>query len=131
MIFSSRTEGLFIGGSCGSAISGALRFLHSPAGASIANDPTANVVVILPDSVRNYMSKPWFLDVATDDASDSLRSQIRGVIGRDLNNPGSVLKHAEEEGARLQNGEHLENGMNGMGFSPASVREKLPESKGH
>ena len=109
----SRTEGLFIGGSCGSAMSGALRYLHSEAGSAIANDPSANVVVILPDGVRNYMSRPWFLDIASDEAGKGLRRQIRSVIGRDLRDAGAVVQKAEKDSSRLQSGDGLENGMKG------------------
>jgi len=122
----SRTEGLFIGGSCGSAMSGALRYLHSAAGSSIANDPEANVVVILPDGVRNYMSKPWFLDVASNQASEDLRHQIRDVLGRDLGDAGGVVKRAQQEGSHLQNGDGLETGMNGSSIVPTTAFGTLP-----
>ncbi len=71
------------------------------------------------------MSKPWFLDFAADEASEGLRNQIRGVLGRDLNDSRSVVKHAEEEGARLQNGEGLKNGMNGMSVKESAGEETL------
>lgn len=76
-----RKEGLFVGGSSGTALAGALRFLKSDKGKAIASNPEANVVIICPDSVRNYMSKPWFL---SKDGDDSLRDEIRSIIGRDL-----------------------------------------------
>lgn len=44
-----RTEGLLVGGSSGSALSGALRWLKSEAGQKIAATPGKNVVVLLPD----------------------------------------------------------------------------------
>jgi cystathionine beta-synthase len=44
-----RTEGLLVGGSSGSALSGALRWLKSEEGAKIAATPGKNVVVVLPD----------------------------------------------------------------------------------
>lgn len=44
-----RLEGLLIGGSSGSALSGALRWLKSDTGKQIAQTPGANVVVLLPD----------------------------------------------------------------------------------
>lgn len=112
---SSRTEGLFVGGSSGSALSGAIRYLHSAEGNSIAQDSEANVVIILPDGVRNYMSKPWFLDVAQDEAAVSLRGTIKGVLGRELNNPGSVLQQAEAEGTVLEKGEALRGKPDGGG----------------
>ena len=122
----SRSEGLFVGGSSGSALSGAIRFLHSPAGHSIANDPEANVVVILPDGVRNYMSKPWFLDVAEDASMKDLRGHIRGVLGRELNDPGAVVELAKEEGTTLQAGEGLESSPEG---TEATLVEKWHNPK--
>ncbi len=44
-----RHEGLLVGGSSGSALSGALRWLHSDKGRAIAQTEGANVVVLLPD----------------------------------------------------------------------------------
>ena len=44
-----RHEGLLVGGSSGSALSGALRWLRSDAGRSVAQTKGANVVVLLPD----------------------------------------------------------------------------------
>ncbi|WVO17433.1 cystathionine beta-synthase [Cryptococcus depauperatus] len=82
-----RKEGLFVGGSSGAALAGALRYLRSPSGSHIANDPEANVVVLLPDGVRNYMSKPWFVEESDAEErkdTEGLREQIRGVLGRDL-----------------------------------------------
>lgn len=48
-----RMEGLLVGGSSGSALSGALRWLKSDAGRRLAQTKGANVVVLLPDG---YMS---------------------------------------------------------------------------
>lgn len=44
-----REEGLLVGGSSGSALSGALKWLHSPDGQDVANTKGKNVVVLLPD----------------------------------------------------------------------------------
>ncbi|WWC92240.1 cystathionine beta-synthase [Kwoniella dendrophila CBS 6074] len=106
-----REEGLFVGGSSGSALSGALRFLKSEDGKSIAADPNANVVVILPDGVRNYISKPWFLETSKRpvnediDEKEDLHSTIKGIIGRELNDVASVLKQSENQGKALENGD--------------------------
>ena len=43
-------EGLLIGGSCGAAVWGAIE-------AAKNLDSNKNVLVILPDSIRNYLSK--------------------------------------------------------------------------
>lgn len=56
-----RYEGLMIGGSCGTALAGAVRYLRN----AKLDDPSAppkRVVVHFPDGTRNYMSK--FLDPA-------------------------------------------------------------------
>jgi len=58
-----RTEGLMVGGSSGSALAGALRYLKSTEGfEKFGGVRGKNVVVLLPDSIRNYMSKPWFVE---------------------------------------------------------------------
>jgi cystathionine beta-synthase len=44
-----RSEGLLVGGSSGSALSGALKWLQSEAGLEIAQTRGMNVVVLLPD----------------------------------------------------------------------------------
>ncbi len=44
-----RREGLLVGGSSGSALSGALRWLRSEHGRAVAQTKGANVVVLLPD----------------------------------------------------------------------------------
>jgi cystathionine beta-synthase len=78
------TEGLFVGGSSGTALAGTLRYLHSEEGKAIAEDPSANVVVIFPDGVRNYMSKPWFLAQPENPEAKAFQDEIRAAIGRDL-----------------------------------------------
>ncbi|KAF8347897.1 tryptophan synthase beta subunit-like PLP-dependent enzyme [Amanita rubescens] len=55
-----RQEGLLVGGSSGSALSGAYKWLKSKEGRSIAGSGR-NVVVVLADGMRNYMSRDWFL----------------------------------------------------------------------
>lgn len=86
-----REEGLAIGGSSGTALASALKYLASEEGRAIAQDPEANVVVMFPDGVRNYMSKPWFLEGQND--KSELHNTIRGLIGRDLDDP--YLKKGE------------------------------------
>ena len=44
-----RLEGLLVGGSSGSALSGALRWLQSDEGKAVAQTKGANVVILLPD----------------------------------------------------------------------------------
>lgn len=105
---------MFVGGSSGSALSGALRFLKSAEGEHIASDQNANVVILFPDGVRNYMSKPWFLAQSSAPEGQELRDTIRKTIGRDLSDARAVVKEATKEGQRLEDGEGLENGVKGL-----------------
>ncbi|KAI8985773.1 cystathionine beta-synthase [Trametes punicea] len=75
-----RHEGLLVGGSSGSALSGALRWLRSDNGRRIAQTKGANVVVLLPDGIRNYMSKPWFLKMALEAEPSPLAQRIADVL---------------------------------------------------
>jgi len=78
-----KTEGLLVGGSSGSALSGTLTWFKTEQGQKIAQTEGLNVVIILadgyvklamswlyeinrvcPTSIRNYMSKEWFLNFA-------------------------------------------------------------------
>ncbi|TFK73764.1 pyridoxal phosphate-dependent enzyme, beta subunit [Pluteus cervinus] len=78
-----RHEGLLVGGSSGSALSGALRWLEQePEGRRISQTPGANVVVLLPDGIRNYMSKPWFLKIAMEAEPSPLAGVIAGVLAK-------------------------------------------------
>ncbi|KAJ9123471.1 hypothetical protein QFC24_003685 [Naganishia onofrii] len=87
-----RTEGLLIGGSSGAALAGALKFLHdTPAGRAIATNEDANVVVILPDGIRNYISKEWFLDGALRAPTSNLAQEIAHILRRDIS-PASAVK---------------------------------------
>ncbi|TXT10990.1 hypothetical protein VHUM_01741 [Vanrija humicola] len=99
-----RLEGLAVGGSSGSALAGALKFLKSEEGKKIAEDPTANVVVVFPDGVRNYMSKEWFLKQDEGSRDEELHSTIRELIGRDLDDP--YLKKKAASDAAKPNGVH-------------------------
>ncbi|KAF8518042.1 cystathionine beta-synthase [Hysterangium stoloniferum] len=72
-----RTEGLLVGGSSGSAMAGALRWLKSDEGWKLVGSVEgANAVIMLPDGVRNYMSKPWF----KPDTITPLSSTISQII---------------------------------------------------
>lgn len=59
-----RDEGLLIGGSSGAILYGALDWLESETGKAIGQDPEANVVVIMADGIRNYISKDWLIEDA-------------------------------------------------------------------
>ena len=51
------------------------------------------------------MSKPWFLDVAQDPSAEEMRSKIKGVLGRELNDARSVVERASEQRKELEEGE--------------------------
>lgn len=84
-------------------MAGTLRYLKTEEGKKIAEDPTANVVVILPDGVRNYMSKPWFLVQHQNPAGKAFQDEIRSVIGRDLDDVYGTRSKANGNG--VTNGE--------------------------
>lgn len=93
-----KLEGLLVGGSSGSALSGVLRWLKTEEGSKVATTPGKNVVVILPDrrvlvssllvnidserSIRNYMSKPWFLDMAMGNKTTTMSKTIQNILGK-------------------------------------------------
>ncbi|KAJ3527364.1 hypothetical protein NMY22_g9813 [Coprinellus aureogranulatus] len=88
-----RKEGLLVGGSSGSALSGALRWLKSDAGRQIANTEGANVVVLLADGIRNYMSKPWFLQIALQAPPSALAGTISNILStKDTYTGGVTIK---------------------------------------
>lgn len=59
-------EGILAGGSSGAAVNGAINWLK-PGGAGyekFGSKTGLNAVVILPDSIRNYITKPWLVSDA-------------------------------------------------------------------
>ncbi|KAH8916400.1 pyridoxal phosphate-dependent enzyme, beta subunit [Atractiella rhizophila] len=57
------TEGLLVGGSSGTAMYSALAWLKSEDGWKRAGSVEGmNVVVVLPDGLRNYVTKPWLTE---------------------------------------------------------------------
>lgn len=61
-----RDEGILAGGSSGAAVSAAMNWLK-PGGAGYEKfgcKAGFNVVIVLPDSLRNYISKPWLVSDA-------------------------------------------------------------------
>jgi cystathionine beta-synthase len=109
-----RSEGLLVGGSSGSALAGALRWLKSEEGRVVANTLGKNVVVLLPDgyvfltifhnifihpffgkySIRNYMSKPWFLNIAMEAPPSPLAGAITQILQseptKEVQRPGEM-----------------------------------------
>ncbi|KZV99992.1 pyridoxal phosphate-dependent enzyme, beta subunit [Exidia glandulosa HHB12029] len=76
-----RLEGLLVGGSSGTALAGALQYLKSEEGwARFGNVEGKNVVVILPDGLRNYIGKPWFLDATLRAPATPLANQISQIL---------------------------------------------------
>lgn len=106
-----RVESLLVGGSSGSALAGALRYLHSSDGFErFGNVEGKNVVVMLPDSVRNYMSKPWFLAPQTAGPT-VLANQIETALG----NAATTKPVASANGTT----ERLQVNSNGLSRSAA------------
>jgi len=102
-----RDEGLLVGGSSGSALAGAVRFLTSSEGAKF-NRPDVAVVVVLADSVRNYMTKflkdKWLIDNGFLDPAKLPREQLEDAFREGWKTDVQVLQGLGErffEGATL------------------------------
>jgi len=80
-----RHEGALVGGSSGSALTGALAWLRSERGREIAQMPGKNVVIVLPDGLRNYIGKDWFLEIALQQEPSALAKRIAEVLDRPVN----------------------------------------------
>ncbi|KAG1907851.1 pyridoxal phosphate-dependent enzyme beta subunit [Suillus fuscotomentosus] len=78
-----RKEGLLVGGSSGSALSGALAWFKTEQGRKVAGTEGLNVVVLLPDGIRNYMSKEWFLKNAFQTEHSDLATRITGILAQE------------------------------------------------
>jgi cystathionine beta-synthase len=79
----TRQEGILVGGSCGTAVAAALEVARE------IDDPDATIVVLLPDSGRQYLSKiysdPWMLQYGMLDRPDVIRvDEVLASKGRDL-----------------------------------------------
>jgi hypothetical protein len=75
------TEGLLVGGSSGSALAGAIKFLQTtPEGQAIAQQEDANVVVVLPDGIRNYISKVSFIIDASRSPGTDVTVALPGLV---------------------------------------------------
>ncbi|ESK96493.1 pyridoxal phosphate-dependent enzyme [Moniliophthora roreri MCA 2997] len=87
-----RNEGLLVGGSSGSALSGALKWLaETEEGRKIAQKQDANVVVILPDGIRNYIGKEWFLSTSLKGKPSALAGVISKVLNSEAGNARASL----------------------------------------
>jgi cystathionine beta-synthase len=90
-----RTEGMLVGGSSGSALAGTLKwFRESEEGKRVARTEGLNVVVIFADGIRNYMSKPWFLQMTMEAEPSPLNVQIKNILKNpDLARPTAKLSN--------------------------------------
>ncbi|GAA5858442.1 hypothetical protein JCM1840_001207 [Sporobolomyces johnsonii] len=81
-----RTEGLLVGGSSGASVWAALQWLKSDEGyKKIGGVEGKNVVVILPDSIRNYITSSWLNDdVPGEKSANSGAAAVDAVIEREL-----------------------------------------------
>ncbi|PPQ91868.1 hypothetical protein CVT25_000743 [Psilocybe cyanescens] len=104
-----KTEGLLVGGSSGSALAGALRYLKSDAGKNIADTPGKNVVVLLPDGIRNYMSKPWFLKIAMESEPSPLANTIAKILKtkESVTGAAQIASVHEESGSSSNRAERI------------------------
>ncbi|KAG7093706.1 hypothetical protein E1B28_007360 [Marasmius oreades] len=82
-------EGLLVGGSSGTALSGAMKWLTGTTeGKAISQKQDANVVIVFPDGLRNYIGKDWFLNTSMKKEPTALA----GVIARVLQDDGTASK---------------------------------------
>ncbi|THH18040.1 hypothetical protein EW146_g2875 [Bondarzewia mesenterica] len=77
-----RKEGVLVGGSSGSALAGALAWFKTDEGKAVAATEGKNVVILLPDGIRNYIGKEWFLKMALQAEPTPLAQQIASVLKR-------------------------------------------------
>ncbi|GAA6060711.1 hypothetical protein JCM10212_003332 [Sporobolomyces blumeae] len=83
-----RTEGLLVGGSSGASVWAALEWLKSGEGwDQVGKHEGKNVVVVLPDSMRNYVTAPWM--TASDEGMPAVEcikgdEAISALIEREL-----------------------------------------------
>ncbi|KAI0047794.1 cystathionine beta-synthase [Auriscalpium vulgare] len=84
-----RREGLLVGGSSGSSLAGALQWLRdTEEGRAVAGREGANVVVLLPDGLRNYIAKDWFRDLATAGERTAVAQQLSDSLKAYVEEPG-------------------------------------------
>ncbi|KAF8498598.1 pyridoxal phosphate-dependent enzyme beta subunit [Russula emetica] len=76
-----RHEAMLVGGSSGSILAGALAWLRSESGKEISQTPGKNIVIMLPDGLRNYITKDWFRDIAFGQEPSPLAKRIAEVLG--------------------------------------------------
>ncbi|KAI0272518.1 pyridoxal phosphate-dependent enzyme beta subunit [Gloeopeniophorella convolvens] len=84
-----RREGLLVGGSSGSALAGALKWLkETEDGRQTAQAEGANVVIMLPDGIRNYIGKEWFRDLALGSETTEMAGRVADILRDYVGEPG-------------------------------------------
>ncbi|GAA5855253.1 hypothetical protein JCM9279_007523 [Rhodotorula babjevae] len=77
-----RTEGLLVGGSSGASVGAALEWLKSEEGwEKVGGVKGMNVVVVLPDSLRNYITSTWLNDDPTPAAAKHGDAGVQEDLG--------------------------------------------------
>ncbi|TFK51789.1 PALP-domain-containing protein [Heliocybe sulcata] len=115
-----RSEGLLVGGSSGSAVAGAIKWLkNDPRGREWSAREGANVVVLLPDGIRNYMSKPWFLELTMNAEATPLAGTIADVLGTPVKANGKSV-----EATVKANGASVHPPINGVKKVERAVKEE-------
>ncbi|GAA5944105.1 hypothetical protein JCM3775_003902 [Rhodotorula graminis] len=77
-----RTEGLLVGGSSGASVGAALEWLKSDEGWNkVGGVKGMNVVVVLPDSLRNYITSTWLNDEPTPAAAKQGDAGVQEDLG--------------------------------------------------
>ncbi|GEM06617.1 cystathionine beta-synthase [Rhodotorula toruloides] len=100
-----RTEGLLVGGSSGASVFAALKWLKSEEGWRVAGGVRGkNVVVVLPDSIRNYITSSWL----NNDPPSSVGSQ-------------SAADKSHSVATDLGDVDALTRGMGGLATPPDSA----------
>ncbi|KAF4611276.1 hypothetical protein D9613_007052 [Agrocybe pediades] len=117
-----RTEGLLVGGSSGSALAGALRWLKTEEGKKVADTPGKNVVVLLADGIRNYMSKPWFLKSAMESEPSALAGTIQQILNKEDSSETKENGSAVIDSIRVTSASTQETTAQVSSISPSSSR---------
>ncbi|GAA6034430.1 hypothetical protein JCM8097_002721 [Rhodosporidiobolus ruineniae] len=105
-----RTEGLLVGGSSGASVGAALGWLKSEEGWERAGGREgANVVVVCPDSIRNYITSSWLNDPSTSlSASGSGTGKTEESVAADVH---PIAAEQEKEKEKRGEGEGEETGL--------------------
>jgi len=76
-----RHEALLVGGSAGGIVAGALKYLKSEEGWNeIGGVEGKNVILLMPDGIRNYMTQGWFVNSFSNAADSPFAAHIADAI---------------------------------------------------